>query len=81
MSIKDMAYKMDGDPTSPNVYRLERGKEYMRAGKILPAIPQFKSLQLYMQAAGSVPKNFQVTMTPKRVRWPIPTEPGTQTGS
>jgi hypothetical protein len=89
MSIKDMAYKMEGNPTSPNVYRLERGKEYSRAGRTVQAIPQFKGLYLYQQAAGGgyagsplqIPSAYQVSMSPKRIRIPIAPQPALTTGS
>lgn len=78
---KKMAYGGNDGGTDSSTYRLERGKEYTRAGKIVQAIPQFKGLYLYQQAAGSVPKDFQVSMSPKRVRWPVPQLPNVSSGS
>lgn len=54
--IKDLAYSKLGGLslfTQPNLYRLERGRQFTRAGTLVPIASQFKALSLNT----SVPQN------------------------
>lgn len=72
-TIKDMAYggakPISNILVSSNLYRLRRGYPFPRAGKLVVATPQFKTLTLYSPTT----KNRQVqgnTVTPISITYP-----------
>lgn len=55
----------------PHLYRVERGYPYLRHGKLVQAIPQWKSLTLYSVTTANAPTSaFNTTTTPKSISYP-----------
>lgn len=86
MSAKLMAYTITPAQPEPNVTRLMRGRAFLRGGQAVPAIPQFKGINLYVDTAPNISGSFQQTVTnfntnsvTNRVRWPV--GPGKQVTS
>lgn len=72
-TVKDMIYG-GSKPTSNvavlgNLYRLRRGYPLMRAGKLVVATPQFKTLTLYSPTS-AVAQLPGTTVTPVSISYP-----------
>jgi hypothetical protein len=88
MSAKSMAYSSSAETNlRPDMYRLSRGFPYMRGGKNVVPIPQFKGLPIYSHAPGVVPPSFNQTMTTAlqavspRIKWATNPVPNTKVSS
>jgi len=70
-TIKDMAYQgWDASPVHGRMFRLERGFPYLRNGKPVVTVPQFKGLTVYSHTIANAPAPFQQTATNTAVAWP-----------
>ena len=70
--LTSIAYGSSGKTFDhPHLYRVERGFPYLRNGKLVQAIPQFKSLTLYSITVANAPTNqFNTTTTPAAINYP-----------
>lgn len=75
MAARDMAYGGSNEnangTTLTQGYRLRRGFPYMRAGRNVSAIPQFKTLAIYSHTTNA-PGTFQTSTTGVKIQWPVP---------
>lgn len=73
-TFKKMAYGGSGQVVaSERSYRLERGHPFLRGGKMVVALPQFKALTIYSPVstnAGQLPSS---TTTPTAITYPSKT--------
>lgn len=69
---KQFAYQgWKANPIISRVYRLERGFPFLRAGRPVVAIPQFKGVTLVSHTTTNVPKTFQSPATNTAIKWPL----------
>lgn len=58
----------------PELYRLQRGRPFQRAGSLVKAIPQFKALTIYSPVSSNSPTGkFQTTVLPVAIKYPSAT--------
>lgn len=67
---KDLAYKGVANPVGHNLYRLERGFPFQRAGKTITALPQFRALTLFAPSNASGLTSFATTTTNVKITYP-----------
>lgn len=69
---KRLAYGGSTPPAETHFsYRMERGRPFQRAGKLVSAIPQFKALTIYSPVNSNSPNpSFQTTAKPVAVAYP-----------